>query len=69
MRQRTAQKKYKHLKKQYSATNNKLELALQVLEENKVCLGRISQNSDYVKKDIIYLYKKIGNINIIEHNK
>ena len=63
------QKEHKHLEEQYSATNNKLELALQILEESKASLGRISQNSDYIKKDITYLYKKTDNINIIEHNK
>jgi predicted transcriptional regulator len=51
------------------ATNNKLELTLQALEESKVSLGRISQNSDYIKKDICYFYKKLEHINIIEHNK
>ena len=61
------QKEHKHLEEQYSATNNKLELALQILEESKVSLGRISQNSDYIKKDITYLYKKTDNI--VEHNK
>ena len=63
------QKEHKHLEEQYSATNNKLELSLLVLEESKVSLGRISLNSDYIKKDITYLYKKIDNINIVEHNK
>ena len=63
------QKEYKHLEEQYLATNNKLELILQRLEESKVSLGRISQNSDYIKKDITYLYKKSDNINIVEHNK
>jgi len=61
------QKEHKHLEEQYLATNNKLELALQILEESKVSLGRISQNSDYIKKDITYLYKKTDNI--VEHNK
>ena len=61
------QKEHKHLEEQYSATNNKLELALQILEESKASLGRISQNSDYIKKDITYLYKKTDNI--VEHNK
>ena len=61
------QKEHKHLEEQYSATNNKLELSLQILEESKVSLGRISQNSDYIKKDITYLYKKTDNI--VEHNK
>jgi len=61
------QKEHKHLEEQYSATNNKLELALQILEESKVSLGRISQNSDYIKKDITHLYKKTDNI--VEHNK
>jgi len=63
------QKEHKHLEEQYSATNNKLELALQILEESKVSLGKISQNSDYIKKDITFLYKKTDNINIVEHNK
>jgi predicted transcriptional regulator len=63
------QKEHKQLKEQYSDTNNKLELALQTLEESKVSLGRISQNSDYIKKDISYLYKKLEYINIIEHSK
>jgi predicted HTH domain antitoxin len=63
------QKDHKQLKEQYSATNNKLELALQALEESKVSLGRISQNSDYIKKDISYLYKKLEYINIVEHSK
>ena len=62
------QKEHKHLEEQYSATNNKLELALQILEESKVSLGKISQNSDYIKKDITFLYKKTDN-NIVEHNK
>ena len=53
----------------YSATNNKLELALQTLEESKVSLGRISQNSDYIKKEITYLYKNLDKIIIAEHNK
>jgi len=55
------QKEHKHLEEQYSATNNKLDLALQILEESKVSLGKISQNSDYIKKDITYLYKKFDN--------
>ena len=63
------QKEHKHLEEQYLAINNKLELALQILEESKVSLGKISQNSDYIKKDITYLYKKSDNINIVEHNK
>ena len=63
------QKEHKHLEEQYSATNNKLDLALQILEESKVSLGKISQNSDYIKKDITFLYKKTDNINIVEHNK
>ena len=62
------QKEHKHLEEQYSATNNKLDLALQILEESKVSLGKISQNSDYIKKDITFLYKKTDN-NIVEHNK
>ena len=62
------QKEHKHLEEQYSATNNNLELALQILEESKVSLGKISQNSDYIKKDITFLYKKTDN-NIVEHNK
>jgi len=61
------QKEHKLLEEQYLATNNKLELALQILEESKVSLGRISQNSDYINKDITYLYKKTDNI--VEHNK
>ena len=40
------QKEHKHLEEQYSTTNNKLELALKTLEESKVSLGRINQNSD-----------------------
>ena len=63
------QKEHKHLEEQYSATNNTLELALQTLEESKVSLGRISQNSDYIKKEITYLYKNLDSINIAEHNK
>jgi len=63
------QKEHKHLEEQYSVINNKLELALQILEESKVSLGKISQNSDYIKKDITFLYKKTDNINIVEHNK
>jgi hypothetical protein len=47
------QKEHKQLKEQYLATNNKLELALQALEESKDSLGRISQNSDYIKKGYI----------------
>jgi hypothetical protein len=39
------------------------------LEESKGSLGRISQNSDYIKKDISYLYKKLEHINIIKHSK
>ena len=58
-------KEHKHLEELYSAINNKLELALQTLEESKVFLGRISQNSDYTKKEITYLCK----INIAEHSK
>ena len=63
------QKEHKHLEEQYSATNNTLELALQTLEESKVSLGRISQNSDYIKKEITYLYKNLDSINIAEHSK
>ena len=62
-------KEHKHLEELYSAINNKLELALQTLEESKVSLGRINQNSDYIKNELTYLYKKIDNINIVEHNK
>ena len=36
------QKEHKHLEEQYSVINNKLELALQILEESKVSLGKIS---------------------------
>jgi len=36
------QKEHKLLEEQYLATNNKLELALQILEGSKVSLGRIS---------------------------
>jgi predicted transcriptional regulator len=50
-------------------TNNKLELTLQALKESKVSSGRISQNTDYIKNDISYLYKKLEHINIIEHSK
>ena len=28
-----------------------------------------SQNSDYIKKEITYLYKNLDSINIAEHNK
>ena len=63
------QKEHKHLEEQYLAINNKLELALQVLEDSKVYLGRISQNSDYTKKDIAQLYKKLECINTVEYNK
>ena len=63
------QKEHKHLEEQYSATNNKLEQTLQTLEESKVFLGRISQNSDYIKKEITYLYKNLDSINIAEHSK
>lgn len=63
------QKEHKHLEEQYLLTNNKLELALQLLEESKNSLGRISQNSDYIKKDIPSLYKKLDNINTSEHSK
>ena len=63
------QKEHKHLEEQYSATNNALELILQTLEESKVSLGRINQNSDYITNELTYLYKKIDNINIVEHNK
>ena len=63
------QKEHKHLEGQYSAINNKLELALQTLEESKVFLRRISQNSDYIKKEITYQYKNLDSINIAEHNK
>ena len=62
-------KEHKHLEEQYSATNSKLELALQTLEESKIFLGRINQNSDYIKNELTYLYKKIDNINIVKHNK
>jgi hypothetical protein len=62
------QKEHKHLEEQYSATNNKLELALKTLEESKVFLGRISQNSDYIKNKITYLYKCLYNINIAKHS-
>ena len=54
---------------QYLVANKKLELALQALEESKISLGRISQNRDYIKKDITYLYKKLENTNIIEPSK
>ena len=39
------------------------------MEESKVYLGRISQNSDYTKKDIAQLYKKLECINTVEYNK
>ena len=55
------QKEHKHLEEQYLIINKKLELALQALEKSKISLGRISQNSDYIKKDITYLYKKLEN--------
>ena len=63
------QKEHKHLEEQYLIINKKLELALQALEESKISLGRIIQNSDYIKKDITYLYKKFENTNIIEPSK
>ena len=58
------QKKHKHLEEQYLVTNKKLELALQALEESKIFLGKISQNSDYIKKDISYLFNKLESSNI-----
>lgn len=63
------QKEHKHLVEQYLITHNKLELALQLIEESKNSLGRISQNSDYIKNDISSLYKKLDNINTSEHSK
>ena len=58
------QKEHKHLEEQYLVTNKKLELALQALEERKIFLGKISQNSDYIKKDISYLFNKLESSNI-----
>ena len=51
-------KEHKHLEEQYLIINKKLELALQALEESKIFLGKISQNSDYIKKNISYLFRK-----------
>ena len=63
------QKEHRHLEEQYSAINNKFEITLQTLEESKVSLGRINQNSDYIKNEITCLYKNLDNINIAEHSK
>ena len=63
------QKEHKHLEEQYLVTNKKLELALQALEESKIFLGKISQNSDYIKRDISYLFNKLESTNIAEHSK
>jgi hypothetical protein len=63
------QKEYKHLEEQYFITNKNLELALQALEESKIFLGKFSQNSDYIKKDISYLFNKLESSNIAEHSK
>ena len=63
------QREHKQLKEQYLAINNKIDLALQALEESKTSLARSSQNTDYIKRDITYLYKKFENTNIVEHNK
>ena len=42
---------------------------MQALEESKIFLGKISQNSDYIKKDISYLFNKLESSNIAEHSK
>ena len=63
------QKEHKHLEEQYLVANKKLELALQALEESKIFLGKISQNSDYIKRDISYLFNKLESTNIAEHSK
>jgi hypothetical protein len=63
------QREHKQLKEQYLAINNKIDLALQALEESKTSLARSSQNTDYIKRDTTYLYKKFENTNIVEHNK
>ena len=63
------QREHKQLKDQYLAINNKIDLALQALEESKTSLARSSQNTDYIKRDTTYLYKKFENTNIVEHNK
>ena len=58
------QKEHKHLEEQYLVANKKLELVLQALEESKIFLGKISQNSDYIKKNISYLFIKLESTNI-----
>ena len=63
------QKEHKHLEEQYLVTNKKLELALQASEEIKIFLEKISQNSDYIKKDISYLFNKVESTNISGYSK
>jgi len=42
---------------------------IETLEESKILLGKISQNSDYIKRDISYLFNKLESTNIAEHSK
>jgi len=42
---------------------------LQAFEESKIFLGKISQNSDYIKRDISYLFNKLESTNIAVHSK
>ena len=57
-------KEHKKLEEQYSIISNKFDLALQELSYSKSEQGRINQNSDYIKKDLSLLYKRIE----VSHN-
>ena len=52
-------KEYKQLTDQYIIINKNINLALRILEENKVQQNKSVQNCDYIKKEVDILYKRI----------
>lgn len=52
-------KEHRQIEEKYSSIHNKLNLALQILEEGKTEQHKYCQNSDYIKEEVSLLHKKL----------
>jgi archaellum component FlaC len=55
-------KDYRQLEEQYTLVSNKINVALQFLEENKAKQYKYNQNSDYIKEEVARLYQQIDSL-------
>jgi chromosome segregation ATPase len=53
-------KEYKKLEEKYLGLNNKIDIALQKLEEAKARQNTVCSNNDYIKKEVLSIGKSIG---------